>query len=131
MTITKERLAEIKARAEAATPGPWEPFEWYHSDDGGWAAVGPHHVDVDGYEPDEPGSLIHERATLDAAFISAARTDVPDLVAEVERLRELISDIEAGADGDGDCPWCASDPVDGYERHFDDCPAFTPEGKVK
>ena len=73
------RLEEIKARAEAATPGPWQ------------------------WREDEPASLVHVTdprlhpwnvlkapdwgpTLADAAFIAAAREDVPWLLAEVERL---------------------------------------------
>lgn len=61
--MTPERLAEIKARAEAATSGPW--------DDGCSHAV-------------------------NGEFIAHARQDIPDLVAEVERLRAALSDIASG-----------------------------------
>ena len=56
--LTAERLAEIRARAEAATPGPWEP-DWERFND--WAFD-------------------------DALFGAAARTDVPALCDEVAAL---------------------------------------------
>lgn len=75
-------LDAIKARAEAATEGPWEAhaldgFEWS--------------VDRIGDNDDDSGN---EVATVwvtgaDAAFIAHARTDVPMLLAELERLRAL------------------------------------------
>ncbi len=90
-------LEAIKARAEAATPGPWEadgepflPQNW-RPKLSVWANVG-----------DEFSHLVAAVATpdkylglTDADFIAHARTDVPALVAaleerdaEVERLRE-------------------------------------------
>jgi hypothetical protein len=77
-------LEPIKARDAAATPGPWKPtaYRVYAPADpvpdrilaACWRPWGP----VTG-----PGSI-----EADAAFIAAARTDVPELVAEVEQLRD-------------------------------------------
>jgi hypothetical protein len=75
-----KRLQEIKARAEAATPGPWKPG-------GDCNAI----VDVNGRFViaaswyDGPFLYITEE---DAEFATAARTDVPALLGEVDRLRE-------------------------------------------
>lgn len=72
-------LEAIKARCEAATPGPWslrtrnaEPA--IVSDSTGLEVA---------RQPRGNAPLLD-----DAAFISAARADVPALVAEVERLRD-------------------------------------------
>lgn len=56
-------LAEIKARAERATAGPWS---------------------------DEDGKA---RGKADDEFIAHARTDIPELVAEVERLSLIESNL--------------------------------------
>ncbi len=81
-------LEAVRARAEAATGGPWRAW-----DRGvGW------HITV-GDESDEfgrPERLLPEgdrtdiALEADAEFIAAARTDVPALVREVERLSEII-----------------------------------------
>jgi hypothetical protein len=77
-------LAPIQARADAATPGPW----W---NDG-------HEIAIYQGEPGGPGDVwIGETCTTrlpdwgnaNAAFIAAARQDVPALLAEVTRLREI------------------------------------------
>jgi chromosome segregation ATPase len=83
--LTPERLAEIKARAEKATPGPWtatyeESDQWTSITgaglfDGGHWMVCPEVATTEG----EPGE--------DSDFIAHAREDVPDLMAEVERLQ--------------------------------------------
>jgi hypothetical protein len=81
--ITAERLAEIEARANAATPGPWWP------EHRGVMAEGVEIVDdcaVAGWD------VYPENQ----AFIAAARIDVPDLVAEVRRLTAAL---DAAADG--------------------------------
>lgn len=69
----EDRIAQIRARMAAATPGPW------------------HHVD------DHHGHQVHAerlgipRATVhrgvDADFIAAARDDIPFLLALVDELR--------------------------------------------
>jgi hypothetical protein len=94
--ITPERLAEIEARVNAATPGPWVHDEF-------WGVVDPVFVDEDGH-----------LAPQDMKFIAAAREDVPDLIArvreleaEITRLREVYRRAlkfrgeEAHADPDG------------------------------
>jgi len=84
--MTPERLAEIEARAAAASPGPWVAY--------------PEDTSCPGYDvmpgiiSDRWTGLNHTTAPRDAdlAFIAAARTDIPDLLVEIERLRaELAS----------------------------------------
>lgn len=78
--LTADELAAIAARADAATPGPWEWEEdLYQLDSHGFPV----------------GAIIRTQgwsrygySNTDAEFIARARTDVPRLVAEVERLRE-------------------------------------------
>ena len=64
--MTPERIAELRALANAATPGPWEP-RWLQY-------------------PDCTIALGSE----DAAFIAAARTALPEALLEIERLTNLI-----------------------------------------
>jgi hypothetical protein len=68
-------LAEIAARANAASKGPWKVCEDY-SDvlDGNGHQIISHFYDADG------------------KFIAHARQDVPALLAEVERLKEALSE---------------------------------------
>lgn len=70
--MTTKVLQEIKARADAATPGPWE-CETHHTR---WGDV--HEVLISGSNPS---------TVSDCYFIAQARTDIPALVAEVERLQ--------------------------------------------
>lgn len=83
-------LDAIKARAEAATPGPWGALGGNimgPREDESVASVGlpqagtgcAHHATTD---------IQHRMA--DATFIAHARTDVPELVAEIERLRSAL-----------------------------------------
>lgn len=75
-------LTAVRARADAATPGPW-------------------HVEYLG-KARYPQRVSNDTAVMvaetfvggpadDAEFIAAARTDVPLLLAEVERLGKLIA----------------------------------------
>lgn len=101
--MTPERIEELKKLCAEATPGPWRQEVWHNHDEGGWAAVGPHIKDTPGddyYSSEEPGSPSHEKATSDANFIAAARTAVPELIAEVERLRDRLRDYEPGYEAD-------------------------------
>lgn len=86
--LTPEALAEIRKRAEAATPGPWEP-----RDPDWWQLEDPDYADkTDGIQA--AGRSIMGTCDGcpagkydDAVFIAHARTDIPALLAEVERLR--------------------------------------------
>jgi hypothetical protein len=86
--LSAERLAEIAGRVANAASGPWRTEVLANS---GGAYVGvvaasgmcvlpPQDVDAD-----------------DAAFIAAAREDIPALLAEVGRLRARVAELEAQA----------------------------------
>lgn len=80
----------IKARADAATPGPWEAkcIHVYMGGEGQYR-VGP---------PNRPPSFQGVVSPSDAEFFAHAREDVPALVAEVERQDEVIRINHDGAD---------------------------------
>ncbi|MDP9351701.1 MAG: hypothetical protein M3P51_09205 [Chloroflexota bacterium] len=88
-------LEAIKARCKAATPGPWwatcrDVSDDFARDD---SFLG---FEVHGPPPAYRGQL--ERGA-DALFIANARTDVPALVAEVERLQTCLEEAAAHAAG--------------------------------
>lgn len=86
--MDEERLAEIEARANAATPGPWEAGESaFDSSTGGGSCLG-----VFAPTKYSPRALLANEVfdEADAAFIAHARADVPDLVAEMRRLRDTL-----------------------------------------
>lgn len=60
-------------------------------------------------------------------FLRHVRTDVPALVAEVERLRGLIDIVERHT-SIAWCPWCSAYETD---RHRPDCQAFTESGDLR
>jgi hypothetical protein len=80
MTALTDYLAEVKARAEAATDGPWDIEHgrlWTDPGDAAWA--------------EQIAVFTGSRAWMsDAEFIAAARTDVPKLVAALEAVLRLI-----------------------------------------
>lgn len=81
--MDKKDLEAIKRRAEAATPGPWGA--------GANLSDGGDEYDVFGPNPKKgPAFIANYAKKQDAKFIAHAREDVPALVAEVERLSELL-----------------------------------------
>jgi hypothetical protein len=86
-------LAEIRARCEAATPGPWESVQDYY--DGPWYMLYEQRCAGDNKTSDLFDGRSHYLidAPNNAAFAAHAREDIPALLAEVERLR---ADAELG-----------------------------------
>jgi hypothetical protein len=84
--MTLEELDAIEARANAASDGPWEA-EFSDEESPVLTGIGV----KDGYhEICQTDYGVYGPAMKDAEFIAAARTDVPALVAEVRRLRDLM-----------------------------------------
>ena len=87
--MTDDELAAIKARAEAATPGPWARDMGHISTvcslgpDGRVLAKFAHFHRNGSWE-----STVQDDEN--AAFIAHAREDIPALLAEAERLREIV-----------------------------------------
>lgn len=108
--MTPKQLQGIKARADAATPGPWEEKTNRHpqcnGEPWGWISGASGNITWSGYV-----------GKTNADFIAHARTDIPALVAEVERLAaenstlkkalEKLADIVQDEIGLGDIPWAA------------------------
>lgn len=92
-------LTAIEARAEAATPGPW-----------GWTDTGHYKIalvrrwrngsvwSMDVVVPSSWPDVYPSE--VNATFIENARTDVPALVAEVQRLREAVGVLEETKEGE-------------------------------
>jgi hypothetical protein len=87
MTDIRERLAEIRAREQAATEGPWQvgtddddavDSHWVY--DASWSEVG---------DVRTPHDEVRGDAVMDARFIAHARQDVPALLAAVEAALAL------------------------------------------
>ena len=119
--MTDDELQAIEARASAATPGPWR------SDDQvvGWMGGTQPGVAVrnqDGNVRDAVAMVVDMRAAEisgslrpieDAAFIAAARMDVPALVAEVRRLRALIAEAVPLFETNASVAWHEYGNIDG------------------
>jgi hypothetical protein len=84
--MSEDRLAEIRKRCEAATPGPWHgdrydgsiKYEMRGADDALVLAVD-HKNGTFGF--------LGDKETADEKFVLHSREDVPYLLTEVERLR--------------------------------------------
>lgn len=97
--LSEERLAEIRKRVDAATPGPWEhdldpDSDWFKTTMG-CGSVYTMGEDVMGGNIAAPNGDCYPRSGYapkeDMSFIAHARTDVPDLLAEVDRLKRFIA----------------------------------------
>src|SRR5262245_10223895 len=95
MALTPEQRDEIRAREQDVSPGPWTVAERIDRLNGGTTLpilsgeMG--HIAV--IEYDSGGfQWPHAQARADAEFIAHARQDVPDLLAEVDRLTAELSD---------------------------------------
>lgn len=85
--MTPERLAEIRAAAEAATEGPWV---WI--DDKMWSRKASDWEET--FDPPiiQTDSGIYGPVENDRAFISLSRTAIPELLAEIERLSAALAE---------------------------------------
>ncbi|WP_433233870.1 hypothetical protein [Actinomadura nitritigenes] len=83
--MSDEQLAAIRARVEAATAGPWTVRDLYV------IASGDMHIGDFEWLADTNAEWAEFKAN--AVFAAAARQDVPDLLAEVERLRTSMTYI--------------------------------------
>ena len=89
--LNNERLNEIEARANAATKGPWKPHlvdgTLVVGNGGGFVAATSNSTKGGSYYWD------WEQMEANATFIARARQDVPNLIAEVRRLREWLEEM--------------------------------------
>lgn len=83
--MTPEELAAIRARAEAATPGPWKVDEGPALADPLLEGEGDWYRHIEGWT--NTGWEWLCLSPEDAAFIAHAREDIPKLLDEVEALR--------------------------------------------
>ena len=101
--LSDERLAEIRERCDKATQGPWE-LEIKGADAAPLVIVWARYPHREGLHRhfityteygEKPDPDVLQRNSDNYAFIAAARTDMPDLLAEVERLRAENQALEA------------------------------------
>src|SRR5690625_626225 len=92
--MTPERLADIRERATAATEGPWRSHDFGHAGEEEPSSIVVHtgkfdHSDLLTYDTETAVAWMprwDRQESDNATFIAHARTDVPDLLAEVKRL---------------------------------------------
>jgi hypothetical protein len=85
--MTNGELQEIKARVDAATPGPWAvEVESIRPRVEGERITDAHGHTVCRFEVNDPPDA-------NATFVFMARVDVPALLDEVKRLREALSQV--------------------------------------
>lgn len=95
--LTELELNAIAARAAAATPGPWRNHDT-HLGQYGYAATvlsgKGNDTDLRAWLPSMSQKPWDEARNVwaDAAFVAAAREDVPALLAEIARLNALAAD---------------------------------------
>ena len=78
--LTAAQLAEIEARAKAATPGEWEAFGLFGNEAHVWVN----------------GRLIASGLTRnDARLVAHARTDIPALLRDLRAAREALEESAA------------------------------------
>jgi hypothetical protein len=75
--ITDDRLAEIQERSNAATPGPWRSFVEGRDHDSGSSFIQTSGDDIEFVGATE----------ADQDFMAHARQDIPELIAEIARLK--------------------------------------------
>jgi len=87
-------VAAIRARCEAATPGPWWQGDTDEHEEGDADCVYVRDDDAGRMVWRMAGPFVHEE---DAAFVAEARQDVSALLAEVERIAARLDAADEGA----------------------------------
>jgi hypothetical protein len=126
--MTEQRMNEVQARLDAATPGPWSADDGSHGPfiaacgrQGSWWQV------VGQGGRGEYREYDDRRAKADAHFIAAARTDLRDALAALRRVRDLLASPDIilmgayGGVGDEKCVLVERlrKALDGSEREAD------------
>ncbi len=138
--MTEQDIKEIEERANAASNGLWSAdhinaalrhiCRQFNPEDYCWDCSSASEKNLEVCSSPIEG---------DGEFIAKARADIPNLVDEVKRLREVIAqgiypheDFLVNV-----CPWCegysknnSKDP-NATPAHTHNCPAFNPDGSVK
>ena len=97
--MTDERINELRALCDAASPGPWRA---YSCDDLPRSACAIRSAEFDA-QRDGDGDVVrdtnrdechHMMTRADAELIAAARTALPEALDEIERLRADVDEYE-------------------------------------
>jgi len=79
--LTAQELAEIKQRCDRATTGPWKSYVEGRDHDSGSNFIMTGSDDI----------YLSGASIADQDFIAGARQDIPKLIAEIQRLTQLLS----------------------------------------
>jgi hypothetical protein len=90
--MTNEELNEIKLRYEATTIAPWVSFIEGRDNESGSSFIMTGIAKGDNIWGETRGEDIYLTGATDADmdFIAHARQDIPNLLAEIKRLRKLL-----------------------------------------
>ncbi|NWE51973.1 hypothetical protein [Brevundimonas sp. P7753] len=83
--MDEDDLRQIEARVDAASPGPWT--SWIEGRD---HTAGSSFIETRSAEGRGDDIELLGASSADQDFIAAARSDIPALIAEVRRLRNLM-----------------------------------------
>ena len=100
--MTEQRLAEIEARAKQAAKGLWRIDT---------CSIPGERILVIGGATYVPGARQVQLRAQEASFIAAARTDVPDLVAEVRAWQNRMVDADASLERGSDALQASQEEV--------------------
>ena len=93
--MTDERMAEIRERCENAAHGPWR-WDEYKCKCCAWVDA-PHARDGGHCDNTETIYVVNGKPAMwpeDAKFTAHARTDIPDLLAEIDRLKRKCGEVQ-------------------------------------
>ena len=88
--LTEEEIAAIHARCTAATPGPWRSYIEGRDHTSGSSFIMTGEGEVRGEDIELSGAT-----PADQDFIAHARQDIPRLLAEIQRLRNLGQQVSS------------------------------------
>jgi hypothetical protein len=90
--VTDDELRQIEARLAAASPGPWTSYVEGrdHTSGDDFIRVSEDNAEPDLYLSRAVAGGVVPASTADQDFIAHARQDIPALIAEIRRLRDLI-----------------------------------------
>lgn len=84
-SLSTEYLEEIRRRCELTTPGPWISFVEGRDHTSGDSVI------VRGPEGSEKDLYLSGGTVSDQDFVAHARQDIPLLLDEIERLKQLLT----------------------------------------
>ena len=87
--LSEEYLTLVRKRCDAATPGPWISYIEGRDHTSGDSVI------VRGENGSEEDLYVIGATVADQDFVAYARTDIPLLLDEIERLRKILESKES------------------------------------